>query len=111
MRQKDVVALIDLTRECLEHYWQLDYEFLLRLCSPAVIGVEELRGKVMQGYDAVAEDMRQISQQICPCHVVRQEYLASMKQRNSCLIVGHYFISPDTEGDVRFQTEQRCSFG
>ncbi|MCD7902608.1 MAG: LytTR family transcriptional regulator DNA-binding domain-containing protein [Oscillospiraceae bacterium] len=111
MRQKDVAALIDLMRECLEHYWQLDYEFLLRLCSPAVIGVEELRGKVVQGYDAVAEDMRQISQQLRPCHVIRQEYLVSMKQRNSCLIVGYYFISPDTEGDVRFQTEQRCSFG
>lgn len=102
--------LIQLTQECLIHFWQLDCEFVLKYCDENVVWIGSAQSQFIKGYAETARDFRSIMKEIKPCHLLRQEFIVVQNSGNACSIVGRYYTTTDDDVEYFLQAQQRCSF-
>lgn len=109
MNKKMVQKLVDLTRECLARYWQLDAEYILSFCSPDVFWIGAIQSQFIEGFEACAEDLRRSVTEIKPCHLQQQEFFVAQNTGNACTIVGKYLVTTDETEEYFLQVQQRCT--
>lgn len=110
MKNELLQQAVELTRECLERYWQRDYEFALEHCANDVTWIGALQSQFMQGIDKVREDFEAVNKELKPCHLMSQEFLVSNNAANVCTVNGRYLVTTDECVEYFLQAMQRCSF-
>lgn len=110
MKNELLQQAVELTGECLERYWQRDYEFALEHCANDVTWIGALQSQFMQGIDKVREDFEAVNKELKPCHLMSQEFLVSNNAANVCTVNGRYLVTTDECVEYFLQAMQRCSF-
>lgn len=110
MTREKLKSVIELTKECLEKYWQNDYNFVVDyLCEDATwIGANQ--SQFMQGKNEIKNDFEKISKELKKCHLLNQEFYVADNSGNCCTVVGRYLVTTDKNQNVFLQTQQRCTF-
>src|SRR5699024_6549902 len=72
--RKDILSrALELTRECLERYWQGDAEYVLSWCAEDILWVASAQSQYLKGIQAVQEDCRAVIPALQRCHLLAQE--------------------------------------
>lgn len=110
MTKEKVKNAINLTKECLDRYWQKDYKFVVNhICDDATwIGANQCQ--FMQGKNEIEKDFEQVNKEIKNCHLSNYEFYAADNSKNCCTVVGRYLVTTDENQDVFLQVQQRCVF-
>ena len=110
MRKELIQQAICLTQECLARYLQLDCEYVLQYCDEDVVWVGSLSSQFIEGWEGTAADLRAAMEEIKPCHLQRQEFMAVQNAGSACTVVGRYLTTTDDEVGYFLQAQQRCTF-
>lgn len=110
MNKEMTNRLIELTQECLERYWQHDYQYVLSYCSADVGWIGATQSQFMQGIEAVTADFANTDREIKRCHLNNQEFFIAHNDVKSCSVCGRYLVTTDEGEDVFLQVQQRCTF-
>lgn len=110
MNKKMTTHLIKLTQECLERYWQHDYQYTLSHCSENVVWIGATMNQFMRGFDTVSKDFIMVDKELKKCHLSAQEFIIAHNDTKSCSICGRYLVTTDATEDIFLQVQQRCTF-
>ena len=110
MRKELLAQAVELTRRCLERYWQGDGTFVLDRCAEDVLWIASAQSQYLEGIEAVREDCRQTLPALQRCCLMAQEFAVVQNAGNACTIVGRYFVTTDKSEDYFLQVQQRCTF-
>lgn len=110
MRKEMVAQVVELTRQCLEHYWQGDAEFVLSRCVEDVVWIASAQSQFLEGIQQVREDCRMAMPHLQRCHLLGQEFIVIQNTGNACTIAGRYLTTTDASEDYFLQVQQRCTF-
>lgn len=110
MNKKTLQEAIYLTQECLARFWQLDPEYVLNCCDDNVTWIGSVQSQFMEGKDAVAQDFRNTTRELKPCHLLGQEFHVVQNSGNSCTVMGRYLTTTDDSVEYFLQVQQRCTF-
>ena len=109
MKRKEA-ELVRLTQECWQRYWQLDVDFMLELCDENVTWIGAEQDEFIRGLDNLKNNFAELLQHLRTCHLLNQEFFAAYSDRNTCTVIGRYFVTTDERNDYFLQVQQRCTF-
>ncbi len=110
MNKKALNDIIQLTQECLVHFWQLDPEYAISHFDKNIVWIGSAQSQFIEGYENAVEDFRNIMNELKPCHLLRQEFVVVQNSGNACTVAGRYYTTTDDEVGYFFQVQQRCTF-
>lgn len=110
MNKQTLQQIIQLTQDCLAHFWQMDAEFVIRHFDKDIVWIGSAQSQYTEGYEAAAADYRSIMKELKPCHLMRQEFAVVQNAGNACAIAGRYLTTTDDEVGYFLQVQQRCTF-
>lgn len=110
MRKELVSKAVELTCQCLKHYWQGDAEFVLSRCAEDVLWIACAQAQYLEGLEAVREDCRVTMSELQRCHLLGQEYTVVQNTGSVCTIAGRYLTTTDESQAYFLQVQQRCTF-
>ena len=99
-----------MTQECWQRYWQLDVDFMLGLCDENVTWIGAEQDEFIRGLDNLKNNFAELLQHLRTCHLLNQEFFAAYSDRNTCTVIGRYFVTTDERNDYFLQVQQRCTF-
>lgn len=100
---------IHLTSECLRHFWQGDCGFVLERCAEDVTWVGAQQEQFRIGLADMEADLRAVTREMQPCHLVSAEFFPAACDRRFCTVVGRYLVTTDQEAAYFLQAQQRCT--
>lgn len=103
-------ALVRLTQECWQRYWQLDVDFMLGHCDENVTWIGAEQDEFIRGLDNLKGNFSDLLQHLRTCHLLNQEFFVTQSGRSTCTVIGRYFVTTDETNDYFLQVQQRCSF-
>lgn len=101
---------VELTREVLDRFWQLDCEFLLDLVTDDVMWIAPEQERYMRGIDAMRADLLANREELVSCHISSAEFDVVLNSGPACSVVGRYLVSTDDDAPYFLQVQQRCQF-
>ena len=110
MQKKVAQEALELTRECLMQYWQLNPELVLSYCDEDVLWTGTLQKQFIVGREATAEDLRGTMRDLKPCHLMEQDFFVVQNSGNVCTVAGRYLVTTDERVEFFLQVQQRCTF-
>lgn len=108
-RSKDA-ELVRLTQECWQRYWQLDVDFMLGHCDENVTWIGAEQDEFIRGLDNLKKNFADLLQHLRTCHLLNQEFFVTQSGKNTCTVIGRYFVTTDERNDYFLQVQQRCTF-
>ena len=110
MNKKTLNEIIQLTQECITHFWQLDPEFAISHFDKDIVWIGSAQSQYIEGYENVVNDFKSIMKELKPCHLLKQEFTVVQNSGNTCAVSGRYCTTTDDEVGYFFQVQQRCTF-
>lgn len=110
MRKNMIEDAIIETRQCLIHYWQNDSTYASKFFAEDVMWIGALKRQFIQGRDIVFSDLDDTNKTNPVCTLLQQEFWCISKDRNTCAIVGRYYVTVDSNQDEILSEQQRCTF-
>lgn len=98
------------TRQCLIHYWKNDSTYASKFLDDDVMWIGALKRQFIQGRDIVFEDLFDTNKTNPVCNLLQQEFWCISKDRNTCAVVGRYYVTVDNSQDEIISEQQRCTF-
>lgn len=107
LQQQELIAL---TQKCLTHFWQRDPEFCIQYFADDIVWIGAQQSQYCEGREASAEDLRNITKELKPCHLSQASFDVTYHDRTTCAVTGRYLVSTDEEVEYHLQAVQRCTF-
>lgn len=108
MNNKKAELCVELTIEALRRYWQLDYEYVISLCTEDVFWIGSLRDQFMKGIDQFRADLSNSVKELKPCSLYHKEFQVIHRSATACTVAGRYLVETDSGSDVMLSAWQRC---
>lgn len=109
MRNQEA-ELVRLTQQCWEHYWRLDLNFMLDYCDEKVTWIGAEQNEFIRGLEDVKQNFADLRLHLRSCHLLNQEFYVTQNSKNTCTVIGRYFVTTDETNDYFLQAQQRCTF-
>ena len=106
MRKELEEKALDLTRELLKRFWQLDIEYALSFCAANVMWVAPEQNRYMRGIDAMRADLEENLKELVPCHQSHQEYTVVQNCGRALSIIGRYLVTTDDGAPIFAEVQQ-----
>lgn len=110
MNKKLVEKAINETRQCLIHYWHNDSNYVDSYFAEDIMWIGALQRQFIQGRKIVFDDLADTNRTNPICNLFQQEFWCISNDRNTCTIVGRYYVTTDKSVDEIISEQQRCTF-
>ena len=110
MRKEQLERAVELTRECLEQYWQGDASLILSHCAEDIVWIAAAQGQYLEGLEAVRQDCAATLPDLQRCRLLGQEFTAAQNLGSVCTVAGRYLVTTDETMPYFLQVQQRCTF-
>lgn len=110
MTRNQEAELVRLTQQCWEHYWRLDLDFMLNYCDENVTWIGAEQNEFIRGFENVKKNFADLLLHLRSCHLLNQEFYVTQNSKNTCTVIGRYFVTTDETNDYFLQAQQRCTF-
>ena len=110
MTRNQEAELVRLTQQCWEHYWRLDLDFMLKYCDENVTWIGAEQNEFIRGFENVKKNFADLLWHLRSCHLLNQEFYVTQNSKNTCTVIGRYFVTTDETNDYFLQAQQRCTF-
>ncbi len=110
MKKKALENIIQLSQECLAHFWRMDVEYVIQYFAKDIFWIGSAQDQFTEGYEETVKDFRNIMEEIKPCHLSQQEFYVAQNVKNACTIVGRYLTTTNDDVGYFLQVQQRCTF-
>ena len=101
---------IELTRECLAHFWQRDCEYAVNHFADDVIWVGSRQDQYIIGKKEAQADLKADIGELQPCHLLNAEFNVVASTPKVCVVTGRYLVTTDDCAEYFLQVQQRCTF-
>lgn len=110
MNKNLIENAINETRQCLIHYWHNDSDYVNNYFSEDIMWIGALQRQFIQGKKLVYEDLADTNRTNPVCNLLQQEFWCIANDRNTCTIIGRYYVTTDKSEDEIISEQQRCTF-
>lgn len=110
MTKNQESELVRLTQQCWKHYWQLDLDFMLSYCNENVTWIGAEQNEFIRGLEDLKQNFADLRLHLRSCHLLNQEFYVAQSSKNTCTVIGRYFVTTDETNDYFLQAQQRCTF-
>lgn len=101
---------IELTRECLDHFWQRDCKYAVNYFADDVIWVGSRQDQYIIGKKEAQTDLENDILELQPCHLLNAEFNVVASTPKVCVVTGRYLVTTGECADYFLQVQQRCTF-
>ena len=109
MKKENLAQIVELSRLCLEHYWQGDHDFYLAYFTEDATWIGAQQEQFCHGKGHIAEVFRSIAAEMQTCHLLHQEYQVIHSDKTSCTVMGRYLATTDDTAPYFLQAWQRIT--
>ncbi|MDO4299795.1 MAG: LytTR family DNA-binding domain-containing protein [Clostridia bacterium] len=110
MNKKLIEKAINETRQCLIHYWHNDSSYVDSYFAEDIMWIGALQRQFIQGRKIVFDDLADTNKTNPVCSLLQQEFWCISNDRNTCTVVGRYYVTTDDSVDEIISEQQRCTF-
>lgn len=110
MTRKQETEIIKLTQECWQRYWQLDVDFMLSYCDENATWIGAEQNEFIIGLENMKQNFNELLPRLRACHLLNQEFYVTQSGKNTCTVIGRYFVTTNESNDYFLQAQQRCTF-
>lgn len=110
MNKRSIEKAINETRQCLIHYWHNDSNYVNGYFDDDIMWIGALQRQFIQGKEIVFDDLADTNTTNPVCNLLQQEFWCISNDRNSCTVVGRYYVTTDNSVDEIISEQQRCTF-
>ena len=110
MRNEQLERAVELTRQCLDQYWQGDASLILSHCAEDIVWIAAAQGRYLESLEAVRQDCAATLPDLQRCRLLEQAFTVAQNLGSICTVAGRYLVTTDETMPYFLQVQQRCTF-